>query len=277
MSYFSGRRLPESISPIGPDPLPPRPHASSEIMKHIALIGTGRHGSRYGQHIFQDLAGLQLAGISRQSGELGREQAQRWRTTFYEDWRMLVAEPQVDAVVAATPPSLNSDIARWCARFRKPLLLEKPLARNVAEAAEIVRLMEAAGIPLTVGQTLRYNPVIEALRAALPEMGQLHSFSANQRLEPSTLAWHDNRDTAGAGVLFHTAVHVFDALATITGSRVRRVMAHGRLVHAKVLEDLVLASVELESGVLGTSRCEQGRSCQDRPLRVCLPVRSAPW
>jgi predicted dehydrogenase len=221
-------------------------------MKKVALIGTGRHGSRYGQHIYQDINGLQLAGISRQSTDLGREQASNWCTTFYDNWRALVAEPDVDAVISVTPPVLNLEVARECAKLSKPLLIEKPLARNVKEAEEILRIMAAAGASLTVGQTLRYNPVIQALRAALSGMGQLYSFYANQRLEPSTLTWHDDRDMAGAGVLFHTAVHVFDALKTITGLRVRRVMAHGQRIHAKVLEDLVLVIVELENGVLGT-------------------------
>ncbi len=80
--------------------------------------------------------------------------------------------------------------------------------------------MDAAEVPLTVAQTLRYNPVIQALRQRLPEMGELYSFTANQRLEPSTLAWHDDQETAGAGVLFHTAIHVFDALREITGLKV---------------------------------------------------------
>ena len=221
-------------------------------MKNIALIGTGRHGSRYGQHIFRDLAGVQLAGISRQSSDLGHEQANNWQTTFFDNWRSLIAEPNVDGVITVTPPALNLEVARECARLSKPLLIEKPLARNVKEAEEILRIMDAAGVALTVAQTLRYNPVIQALRAALPGMGQLYSFYANQRLEPSTLTWHDDRNAAGAGVLFHTAVHVFDALKTITGLRVKRVMAQGRQIHANVLEDLVLASVEMENGVLGT-------------------------
>ncbi|MDP3478382.1 MAG: Gfo/Idh/MocA family oxidoreductase, partial [Desulfoprunum sp.] len=200
-------------------------------MKQIAIIGTGRHGSRYAGHIVQDLEGLQLAGISRQSVAQGQEQARCWCTIFYEDWRTLIAAADVDAVVAVTPPSLNLDIARHCAQAGKPLLVEKPLARNVAEAGQILQIMDAAGVPLTVGQTLRYNPVIQALRAGISKMGPLYSFSANQRLEPSILAWHDDKDAAGAGVLFHTAIHVFDALKMITGRKVRRVMAHGRRIH----------------------------------------------
>ena len=220
-------------------------------MKHIAILGTGRHGSRYAEHIVNDIEGVELVGIWRRSEE-GRAQARRWSTTYYPDWRDIVASPAVDAVVGAVPPLLNPAIAAACARAGKPLLLEKPLGRNVVEARAIVASLAVAGVPLTVGQTLRYNPVIGELRRQLPDLGRLHSFAVNQRLEPSTLDWHDDRETAGAGVLFHTAVHVFDALRLITGLKVRRVMAHGRLIHAKVLEDLVLIIVELENGVIGT-------------------------
>ncbi|MGB5231432.1 MAG: Gfo/Idh/MocA family oxidoreductase [Desulfoprunum sp.] len=243
-------------------------------MKNIAILGTGRHGSRYAGHIVRDIEGMELAGIWRRSEE-GKNQARQWSTTYYPDWREMIASSGVDAVVGIVPPALNPAIAAACARAGKPLLLEKPLARNVVEARAIVASLAAAGVPLTVGQTLRYNPVIGELQRQLPELGPLHSFAVNQRLEPSTLDWHDDRETAGSGVLFHTAVHVFDALRLITGLKVRWVMAHGRLVHAAVLEDLVLIVAELEDGVIGTvdvskvGRARTGRYefiCQDGQL-----------
>ncbi len=217
----------------------------------IGLIGTGKHGSRYGNHIVNDLPGVQLAAISRRS-EKGKEQAGQWGTAYYPDWQDLVADTGVDAVVAVTPPGINLEIARFCALHAKPLLMEKPLARNSDEAAEIVRLMTSADCPLTVGQTLRYNPVIRSLKDQLPGMGKLHSFSVNQRIEPSVLAWHDDPDTAGAGVVMHTAVHVFDALKQITGTSVKRVMAKSHCVHSRTLEDLVVLLAEFENGICGT-------------------------
>lgn len=243
-------------------------------MKRIAIIGTGRHGSRYAEHICNDIGGMYLTGIWRRSAE-GKKQAERWATLFFDDWREMVASPDVDAVVGVVPPLMNLEIAKVCAEQHKPLLLEKPLARNSAEAWEILQVLDSAGVPLTVGQTLRYNPVIQALHQRLPKMGKLYSFAVNQRLEPSLLTWHDERDAAGAGVLFHTAIHIFDALKTITHLKVQRVMAHGRQIHAKVLEDLVMVVVELENGVLGTvdvSKVGQGRTgrfefvCQDGQL-----------
>lgn len=220
-------------------------------MRRIGVIGTGKHGSRYASHIVNDLAGAELAGISRRSLE-GFGQAEAWGCSYFENWQELVADPQVDAVIAVTPPGLNLEIAKLCAAHRKPLLIEKPLARDSREASALVNIMADANCPLTVGQTLRYNPVIAALGERLPKMGRLHSFAVNQRIEPSTLAWHDDPEAAGAGVMMHTAVHVFDALRVITGLRIQRVMATMKCVHSTRLEDLVVMLVECENKVLGT-------------------------
>ena len=222
----------------------------------IGIIGTGRHGSRYANHIVRDLDGLTLAAISRRSDQ-GRDQAGQWRCRLFTDWRELVDEPGVEAVIAAVPPALHPDIARACAAAGKPLLLEKPLAVSVAAGSEIVELFRRHGLPLTVGQTLRYNAVIRHLRQRLPEIGSLYAVSANQRIEPSTLEWHGRPELAGAGVSFHTAVHVFDALRYLTGLEVVRVCATVRREHNPCLEDSLAVVVEMEEGVIGTMDCSK--------------------
>jgi len=216
----------------------------------IGIIGTGRHGSRYAHHIVHDCEGLELAAISRRSSE-GREQAESWGAQWFPDWGELVASAGVDAVVCAVPPALNLAIARSCSKHGKPLLLEKPLAISSAEGSELVKVMKQSGVDLTIGQTLRYNPVIRQLREELPKHGRLYTFYANQRLEPSDIKWLENPVEAGGGITFHIAVHVFDALHFITGLKVLRVSAMCRACKTKHLEDLALIHVEMEQGVVG--------------------------
>ena len=222
----------------------------------VGIIGTGRHGSRYANHVLRDVAGLRLAAISRRSPE-GADQAAAWHCAWYRDWQDLVGDPQVEAVIAVVPPALNLEIAKCCAAEGKPLLVEKPLATTGADAAALVKLYAGRNLPLTTGQTLRYNPVVRMLREQRPVIGRLYSFSANQRLEPSTLAWHADPTLAGAGVSFHTAVHVFDALRWITGLEVRRLMAVSRRHHNPVLDDLLVVLVEMEGEVVGTLDCSK--------------------
>lgn len=230
----------------------------------IGIIGTGTHGSRYAQHIVNDIDGLELEAISRRSAKR-KVQAATWGCRSYEDWGILVEDSRVEAVIGVVPPAFNLEIARACVRAEKPLLLEKPLAANLDDARRIVELCEAGGVPLTVGQTLRYNQVIQLFRSELFRLGRVYSFSANQRLEPSTLDWHEQPELAGFGVSFHTAVHVFDALRYITGLEVERVMAVTGQHHNRVLEDVLLAIVEMEGGVRGTVDCSKvGRARSGR-------------
>jgi len=220
------------------------------------VIGTGKHGSRYARHIINDVDGLDLIAVSRRSEE-GRQQAAQWCCRWYGDWRQLVTDPEVDCVIAAVPPVLNREIAVACAAAGKPLLLEKPMAVTVTDAETIANLFVRQALPLTIGQTLRYNQVVRTLRAQLGRIGQLYSFTADQRLEPATLAWLDEPMHAGGGVIFHTAVHVFDALRFITGREIVRVLARSRCVHTANFEDLLLVLVELDNGVIGTVDCSK--------------------
>lgn len=217
----------------------------------VGIIGTGVHGSRYARHLLgREVDGLELSAISRRS-EVGFAQAGEWGVGYHPDWRDLVADRGVDAVISVVTPDLNPEIARHCAVAGKPLLVEKPLAVNAALARSMIAVMDDAGVPLTVAQTLRYNPVILGLRTSLSSAGVLYAFSATQRLEPSSHPWLADPKVAGGGVILHTAVHLFDALRFITGREIVRVRAIMEKRHNPVLEDLFAAVVELEGGLIG--------------------------
>jgi len=217
----------------------------------VGIIGTGKHGSRYAKHIVEDLGHcFHLEAISRRSAG-AKEQAGTLKTRLYHDWRDLVGSDQVDAVISVTTPKLNLEIASFCAEQKKPLLIEKPLTTDYYEAREIVDLFDRKSLQLTVSQTLRYNTVILALKDNLARMGKLFSLSATQRLEPSTLPWLGQPKIAGGGVIFHTAVHLFDALRFITGKEIVKVRAVARNIFNPQLEDLFVAEVLFSGGVLG--------------------------
>lgn len=218
--------------------------------KHIGIIGSGKHGSRYANHILADVPGLRLTAISRRS-PAGERQASQWGCVCHRDWRALVSDPAVEAVICATPPALNIEIARACAAAGKPLLVEKPLALNTSEGREILALFQKSGTGCTIGQTLRFNTVINELRRQFTLVGRHYSFVASQRLEPSHLEWLEDPAQAGAGVLLHTAIHIFDAIRSITGEEVVRVRASTRRHHNPNLEDLASIQLELTDGAVG--------------------------
>jgi predicted dehydrogenase len=162
----------------------------------------------------------------------------------------LIDDEQVDAVIAAVTPDLHADIAEACTAAGKPLLLEKPLAVDSASGKRV--LSAAEQVPITVAQTLRYNPLIRALRDELPRAGELYSFSADQHLEPSTHPWLAEPAIAGGGVILHTAVHLFDALHFITGRGVEAVRGQAWKRHNPELEDHFLGELRLTGDLQGS-------------------------
>lgn len=231
----------------------------------VGIIGTGTHGSRYANHIVKDLGHcFTLTAISRRSDE-AVGQAKKWRTELFPDWRDLVCSKNVDAVIAVTTPNLNPEIGRLCAQENKPLLLEKPLTTDYRTANELVTLFRAQTLPLTVAHTLRYNSVIQGLKSYLPNMGRTFSFCASHRLEPSTIGWLEDPVISGGGVIYHTAVHLFDAIRYITGEEIVKIRATAVKIINPGVEDLLTAQLELSNGAIGTmdtskvSPARQGR------------------
>ena len=113
----------------------------------VGLIGLGRHGNRYLQHLVEEETGGKLIAISRKNTDQGRQQALRYGIQFFPDYRNLVANPAIKAVLVVTPPGLNAQIALEAIKHRKAVLLEKPLAMDSTEGRQIVEVAKQAGVP----------------------------------------------------------------------------------------------------------------------------------
>ncbi len=230
----------------------------------VGVIGAGKHGARYLNHLRTDVPALQLEAVSRHDAARGAEQARELGCRFHADWRALVADPAVDAVIAVVPPSLHPDVVGAVADARKALLIEKPLAVTGDAAVAIVRRVRAAGIPCLMAHTLRWNTCVEIVRERLAAIGPLHALMVNQRFEPSPLPWLDDPAQSGGGILLHTGVHSFDLVRHLTGHDVARVWCRSTRVTTTRTEDNFNAILELvgsptQVGVSGC-RATAGRS-----------------
>lgn len=95
--------------------------------------------------------------------------------------RSLAEVPDIfDAAVIVTPTHTHDALARELIARGKHVLVEKPIAEDVARGEEMVRAAKERGVRLAVAHVERFNPAVRALRAVVGELGDLVSFSSTR-------------------------------------------------------------------------------------------------
>ncbi|HXG26461.1 MAG TPA: Gfo/Idh/MocA family oxidoreductase [Candidatus Binatia bacterium] len=128
----------------------------------VAVIGVG-HVGRHHARILAGLPGVTLEAVVDRDAGRAAEAAHRTGARALTDFRPLV--DTVDAVSIAVPTAAHAEVALPFLARGVAALVEKPLARSVADARLLVAEAARHGAVLAVGHTERYNP---AVRAALP-------------------------------------------------------------------------------------------------------------
>jgi predicted dehydrogenase len=91
------------------------------------------------------------------------------RTMTSPDWRSAITDPEIDAVVIATPASTHYVVARAALEANKHVFVEKPLAMSLVEADELVALAGARARTLMVGDTFLYNAAVRYLKRLIQD------------------------------------------------------------------------------------------------------------
>jgi predicted dehydrogenase len=180
----------------------------------VAVVGVGHLGKEHAR-ILASLAGVELVAVADVNHEQAQAVARRQHTHAFNDyWPLLNL---VDAASIVVPTSHHLAVAREFLKHGIPLLVEKPLARTVAEAQELVELADRHGTILQVGHIERFNPAFEDLRRRTFEP----KFIRAQRMGPFT-----GRST-DVGVVLDLMIHDLDLLLALVDSPVHSVDAVG--------------------------------------------------
>src|SRR6185369_14958388 len=131
------------------------------VTLRVAVIGVGHLGKHHAR-ILASLPGVELVAVVDTNRERAAEIAAAHGTRAAFDFHELIGA--VDAVTIAVPTDLHREVALPFLRARVPVLVEKPMARSLDEADELIDAAAAAGVVLAVGQTERFNPALAAAR-----------------------------------------------------------------------------------------------------------------
>jgi predicted dehydrogenase len=225
----------------------------------IGLVGVGRHGSRYVQHLLHDLPGVGLAAICRRKVE---EPLPGAAVPIYSDYRAMIADPRVQAVVVVTPPSLCHDICLAAVREGKPILIEKPLATTGADARAMVTAADQANVLLMTAQTLRFDSTILLLREQLKTIGSLQSATLTSHIETKANMISGAAGQIPLGALLELGIHLLDLVRFLTGDEIRKVQCAMTPDPSKTPETMVQVQLQTNGGVnctLDIARVESSR------------------
>jgi predicted dehydrogenase len=203
-------------------------------MTQIGIIGTG-WGARVQVPAFRGvglevtaLAGSQAAKTARIAGELGVA----WHT---DDWRALLARPDVDVVSIVTPPSLHRAMAVAALEAGKHVLCEKPTALDAAEAEAMLAAASARPAQLAlIDHELRFLPALRLARdliaqGAIGAVRHAEARAVNGSRRDPLRPWSWWSDAAqGGGILGAIGSHQIDTLRYLLADEVVAAVGHAR-------------------------------------------------
>lgn len=194
---------------------------STNCMINAAVIGLGRWGKGIVQSARASKRLRVIRGVSKEPEQV-RDFAAEHDFALSTDFAEVVADPQVQAVVLATPHSLHVGQIVAVAAAAKPVWCEKPLALNLTEAKRAVAACRDAGVVFALGNNKRCFASMQELKriAADGVIGEVLHVEAHFCNEHSTRVmggWRDDPNEAPGGGLTGAGLHLIDALVNLAG------------------------------------------------------------
>ena len=188
------------------------------------------------------------------------------------DWHEQVADERVELHVNGAPNALHAAPTIAAARAGKHVLCEKPLGLDAAEAHEMWKAAEQAGVVHACGFNYRFVPAIRRARELLEAgaVGDVVHFRSRYLQswgwDADTGVWRFDRGQAGTGAIGDLGAHIVDLARYLVGE-IESVSATVRaFVPGHEVDDAFAAAIELEGGAIGTleaSRLARGRVNQN--------------
>ena len=226
----------------------------------FCLIGAGRAGLVHAENLKRRIADAELAALCDASGEtLQRVGRGLEIAALYADYREAVRQPDVDAVIIATPTFLHRDIACEAAANGKHVFLEKPMAVTVDQCREIIAAVDKAGVKLQIGFMRRFDPGFMQAKEILDsgEMGRVMVIKSTGRGPGLPPPWIYDVDATG-GILAEVNSHDFDSVRWLGGGDICRVYAEAANFKCPDVKDEfprfydnAVVNLRLENGTLG--------------------------
>jgi predicted dehydrogenase len=226
-------------------------------MIRAALIGMGHWGQHLVRCTGRDSPHIRFTAGATRTPEKAAAFAAEYGLRMLPSYEAALADPEVDAVVLATPHTQHTGQVIQAAEAGKHVFTEKPLGVSAAEAERAAVACARAGVTLAVGYNWRHQPALQAIRGLIEDgtLGRVLHMEGNF-CGPSAYRfpkghWRHDRNEGPAGGMTGRGVHVVDAMLHLAG-HIEQVTAQSfRLVQDFGMDDTTSMLFRFRSGATG--------------------------
>jgi predicted dehydrogenase len=239
------------------------------------LIGCGDIARKRVAPALRDVDSCRLIAVSRSRYDLAEEFAREFGAKrWYQDWRELLRDGEIDAVYIATPHHLHAEQTIAAAKAGKHVLCEKPMALDPQACRQMISACRGRGVRLSIAYYRHFYPVVNRVKQiiAAGEIGkvvlaEIRAFECFRPDPEDPRYWMVRNEYAGGGPLMDFGCHRIEVLLNILGPVSRAFGSNGRLIMDWNVEDTSISIFEFQNesrGVLAVSRAvEEPRDSLD--------------
>ena len=217
---------------------------SVDVPVRIALVGYGYWGPNLLRN-YLELSGAWVSWVCDSRPEALAKVGVRYPAIpTTGDLEQVLADPDVDDMVIATPISTHHPIAKAALEAGKHVFVEKPMTADTAQACELVGLAEEKGLTLMVGHTFVFSPPVRKVKEIIDsgELGDIY-FVTTQRVN---LGLHQK----DVSVVWDLAPHDISILYYWLGEAAESVSTTGRGCVVPSIPDVAFINLRFPSGVV---------------------------
>ena len=223
----------------------------------IGIIGIGRMGITH-HSIINSHPDVDIDSVADPTTFVLKMMSKYIPVKTYRDYKKLLKERSLDAILVCTPPTLHYPIIKQATKYGLHVFAEKPFTTKLDEATELNRIYTENGLVNQVGYVNRFNDVFCKVKE-LVESGiigkiirfksEMFSCTITQPDEGS--GWRSSHDTGG-GAVFEMASHAIDLVNFLIGKPDKVIGSSLNRIFSKNVEDVVSSTFLYDNGISGT-------------------------
>lgn len=226
-------------------------------MLKYAIVGTGNRAIRHLETL-RNIKDAEVIAIYSRSKERADHFGNKYEINAFSNYQDFLEYKEIEVVDIATINSLHSEMGTQAARVGKHVIVEKPIATRVEDAAKLIETCKEHKVALSVIFQKRFEPSIikvrdDILKGRIGRVFQgtvLLNWHRSKEYYESR-PWINTEELSGGGVLINQAIHLIDILLWVMGPAKSIIGKAGNFQHNLNVEDSIIGLLNFQNNAFG--------------------------